>query len=349
MICEKCGVPLGISKGNTWYTGGTISGKYPPYIKGTFFDVDEINYLFDELSEYLHYDIQDILAGGKYHDTKEYMDAMIQRLRETSGGELPPPEALYQMMLSPTCIWGIADARIISIEPGKKEVEVKRPYSIPLFCGDVAAVADAVEGTTSKAEWAGYEQEGKITVIPSDAYSDMEERVEKELLTGEEPVEDELACERCGECGAPRAVCEIFTWDAEPCQIIERHTNRRHCFNNTNGIVAVLKLLVSELGDELEQKLIDISREYSRDLYRGLGDAFDFNKELESFPYRGWGAVKEKDSGEGESVVIVENPFSEVLIAGRVWGMEEAYKGYDLQMVKKITEGGSLNLVFYPS
>jgi len=349
MLCESCGIPHGISRGNIWYADGSITGRYPPYIKGTFFDVDELNYLFGALSRYMQYDISDIVAAGKYHDTKQYVTAMIERMKESSGGKLPSSEALFQMMLYPIRVWGIADVRIVSIEPEKKVIEVGYPYSIPLLCGDAAGVASVAEGVEHAAEWEGNDEEGVVTVFFSDAYSTIERRIEEEFPVGTEPGESELACGHCVECGAPSAVSEIFAWGNEHLTIIERSTGRRYCFNNTNGVNAVLKLLVSELGEDIHQGMVEIAREYSRDLHGDLQGGVDLEKELGSFPFRGWGVARADHAEKKGDIVTVDNPYSGILVAGRIWGMMEALRGASLRMVWEAAGEGAVKLVFEPA
>ncbi|MBN2028279.1 MAG: hypothetical protein JW854_16130 [Actinobacteria bacterium] len=349
MYCEVCGVPKGITRGNIWYADGTITGRNPPYIKGTFFDVDELNYLFRSLSEYLDYDISDIVASGKYHDAKEYMSAMIEKMREASGGQLPPDEDLYRMMLYPICIWGIAIVEFAEIQPEKMVVNVKDPYSAPLLCGDVAGVADAVTGQEHAASWEGSEREGAITVVPAREYAETSERIAEGLHYGIAPNAEELACERCEACGAPVKVSELLKWERDLCRIEERTSGRRYCFNNTRGITVVLGMLVEELGGQIEEKIVDISREYSRSLYDGLAGGVDEAAELESFPYRGWGKVADILGAKGKSSLSVENPYSHILVAGRIWGMLEAAAGDSLRLVSRTGEDAGVRLAFEPS
>jgi len=349
LYCEVCGVPKGITRGNIWYADGTITGKYPPYIKGTFFDVDELNYLFRSLSEYLDYDIGDIVASGKYHDAKEYMSAMIGKMREGSGGTLPPDDELYRMMLYPICIWGIAMVEFTESGPEKMVINVKDPYSAPLLCGDVAGVADAVTGRKYTASWEGSEREGTITVIPAEDYAETSERIEAGLQYDIAPDAEELACTHCEACGAPLKVSELLVWQKDWCRIEERTSGRRYCFNNTQGITVVLGMLVEELGGDIEQKIMDISREYARSLYGGLAGGLDEAAELESFPYRGWGKVIDILDAEGQRSLGVENPYNQILVAGRIWGMLETAARDSLRIESRTGEDNILRLAFEPS
>jgi hypothetical protein len=298
----------------------------------------------------MDYDISDIVASGKYHDAKEYMSAMIEKMREASGGALPPDEELYRMMLHPICSWGIAaTVEFESFEAEKMVVSVKDPYSAHLLCGDVAGVADAVTGREHSASWDGDEQEGTMTVRPSRDFAETSERIDAGSQYGVAPDAEELACTRCEECGAPLEVSELLEWERDLCRIVERATGRRYCFNNTRGITVVLGMLGEELGEQIEPRMVDMSRDYSRSLYAGLAGGFDKAAELESFPFRGWGKVTDILSAEGKSSLSVENPYNQILVAGRIWGMLEAAAGGSLRVEDRTSEDKRLRLAFGPS
>lgn|GEM_PF-1067422 len=358
MYCEVCGVPLGITRGNMWHADGSINGRFPPFIKGTFFDVDELNLLFRSLSEVMHYDIGDIVASGKYLDSREYMTAMVEKMKEGSGGKLPPDEDLYRMMLYPVSIWGIASVEFKSIESEKMVIQVKEPYSVPLLRGDVAAVADVVTGRENMAIWEGDEREGVMTVVPAEGFAGKSGLFDKSSGYGAEHGAPELECERCEKCGAPKGVSRLFVWEQDGCRIEERFSGRRYCFNNTRGITAVLRMLVEELGEDIEQKMVEISRDHARLLYEhivgkpegnGGRGGMDLVAHLDSFPLRGWGRVTDVSRQEDAPVVTVQDPYNDILLAGRIWGMLEASSGLDLQVAAREADGTALRLAFSPA
>ncbi len=347
MYCDLCGVPQGISRGNAWYADGTIFGKYPPYIKATFFDADELGFLFHSLSAYMEYDIGDMVAGGKYHDTREYMTAMVEKMKESSGGKLPPAADLYRMMLYPISVWGIAEVEFVSAGEDMMVIHVRQPYSVDLLRGDVAAVADVVTGREHAASWEGDEQEGVMTVVPTRGGSEASRRIDEEQQYDVKPEAEELACERCEACGTPARVPELFRWEKGGCRIEEVSSGRRYCFNNTQGITSVLGMLVEELGQDVELKMEEMARDYSRTLYEGR-EALSMEAEFDGFPYRGWGKVAEFSAAADGLSVTVENPYNETLITGRIWGMGEASAGESLRMTSRMAGRGVLRLTFKP-
>ncbi len=335
-----------------WHADGSITGRFE-HIKGTFFDVDELNFIFRALSDLVHYDISDIVASGKYHDAREYMAALVGKMKEASGGSLPPDKDLFRTMLYPVGIWGIAGVELLSVEEEKMVVRVKDPYSIPLLRGDVAGVVDVVKGREHTAVYEGDEREGVMTVFPAEGFARVGGLIAEGVPYGKEREAEELECERCRECGAPTRVSELFAWDVDRSRIEERFSGRRYCFNNTQGITMVLRMLAAELGEEVEQSMVEMSQEYARALYGGIAGrpegnggrgGMDLEAQLGSFPYRGWGKVTGiSDSGD-EWALVVENPYNETMLAGRIWGMVEASTGLDLRITERVADKSTLRL-----
>lgn len=344
-VCTACGVPEGISRGNTWWADGTVTGKFPPYIKGAFFDVEELSGLLRHLSRVLGYDVDHLAAAGKYHDAKEYTEALLERAAE-AGGRKPEVEVLYGNLAQSVRLWGIAAVEIVDVEGPVKVLKVENPYSIPLLCGDVAAVAAAAEGGEYRARWEGGDAAGLLVVEPGEAYSEQAGRVAEEIYAGEEPMVGELQVERCRRCGAPLLLSRTFRWEPEKGFIVEAGTGRRYCFNNTNGVTTVLDLLVEELGTEVEEEMVRKVREYSRRIYREHREAAAVLPS--TFPVRGWGLFRREQAGE-ETAVTVSAPFSRRLLAGRLWGWEEARRGRELVEERETSPRGDLVLRFRPA
>ena len=163
-----------------------------------------------------------------------------------------------------------------------------------------------------------------------------------------------MECERCGECGAPAGVSGIFEWDGESCRIEERSSGRRYCFNNTSGISAVLGMLVEELGEDIEHRMVGIAREYARSLYEDMAakaegsGGIDLAAQLDGFPYRGWGKVTGLSDRGDMWVVAVDNPYNEIMLSGRIWGLLEASSGRELQVSVREADGTALRLELRP-
>ena len=145
--------------------------------------------------------------------------------------------------------------------------------------------------------WEGDEREGVMTVVPAEGFAGKSGYFDESSGCGAEHAAPELECERCEKCGAPKGVSRLFVWEQDGCRIEERFSGRRYCFNNTRGITAVLRMLVEELGEDIEQKIVEISANMPFALEDIVGKpegnggrgGMDLVAHLEQLPFAGMG------------------------------------------------------------
>ena len=348
MNCNSCGIPLGIGSGNIWRANGIITGRYPPYIRGAFFDVDELNNLFDSISDRIGFNVSRIVTEGKQQDAKRYMSSLLLRMREREIAT--DVLALENAIATYARAWGLADVRVLPAKPGMAaEFEVKHPYSLPLFLGDAGGVVEAIEGQRTMAVWEGTGEEGVIHVKYAEEEPELERRIKAEIEVGIESTEGGgITYEYCPECEAPLDLARIFAWELEKASIVERSTGKRFVLTNTNGIVAVIRQLLAELGEDVSALILEIERDYARDLYSGAEGGFYLEREFDGFPLRGWGRPLLPGEANGKVTVVLRNPFNDHMIAGRIWGMLEVSEKKSYSLIWTPSHEGLLVLDFIP-
>jgi predicted hydrocarbon binding protein len=336
--CSNCGLPIGVGRGNVWHANGVITSKYPPYIRGTLYDVDELNYLFAAISERIGFDISHLAIEGKRKDSKRYMDSLLKNLAKT--GPVPPPIELYRMVARFGSFWGLGRGGVVDYKGGQKlTVVVKDVYSVTLFQGDLAGVFDAVERKRGEPRWRGDAANATIEIVAAEGEPELEERIEQEVEMGIPFVEEgDLEYRHCPECGVPLEIARQFEWDVERGRIKERDSGKRCTLHNTNGIVAVVRVLREELGEEINDILTGISREYARDYYDERKGDSSLDAELMRFPLRSWGRPAKLLRREGGYRLRMVNPYCAPIVAGRVWGLIEVFEGRDL-VLDELNEG----------
>ena len=347
MECDNCGLPIGIGQGNVWMKTGVIYGKNYPYQKGTIFDVDDFNNLFRVIAKDIGLNIDHIITAGKYGDTKMWMSAFVQHIRETLGDRMPGNFELFNLLADFTRIWGLAKVKILEYEESKEgKLEVENAYSIPLLTADIKATIKALEGNDVKLVWKGDEHFGLVTGSTGGAEPE-EKLTEVYRPTPEtEPKEENyLDCERCPICNAPLEISRLFDWNWKEAMIIERLTGRRYGFNDTKGIVAVVRRLLSELGEEMNERIVEVERDYSRSLYETHAGKLSYQELLSKFPFMGWGLIQELEDKKDRLRIVCKNPFSEHMISGRVWGMLEGLKGETLSLKWKLDREMNLDMI----
>lgn len=330
--CSHCGLPRGIGRGNIWHANGVINASIPPHIRGTLYDVEELNSLFPALSERIGFDVTRLVIEGKRKDGRRYTDSLIRNLA-VMGKDLSPNE-IYNVVTRFCKYWGLGIAEILDYREGERlTLRTLRYYSDPMSRGDWAGVFEAAERRRGEPVWKDEPTREILEIVATEGEPELEERIEQEVELGI-PCEDDrdLQYIHCPECGVPLEVSRQFSWNAEEALILEKISGKRFILHNTNGIVAVLRVLREELGEEIDRMVIDISRDYARGYYRSLQGETSLDAELMKFPLRSWGRpTKLAKKGDHFRIAVV-NPYAPPIVAGRIWGLLETFSGRDLAL-----------------
>jgi len=343
--CSHCGLPKGVGRGNVWHSNGVITARYPPYIRGTLYDVEELNNLVSRLCERMGYDITPLVVEGKRRDGVRFTGSLLGNLRDMGAG-LPPTIEIYRMVCRFCATWGLGRVEVAEYEEGEKgSLKVEDVYSIPMFSGDAAGTFEAVEKKRMDVEWHGDAADGLLELVASGGEPVREQRIEKEMEMGIPCLEEgDLEYRLCPGCGAPLQVSAQFEWDEDRARITERDSGKRYILHNTNGIVAVVRSLREELGEEVDAMIADISRAYARGYYSGIREDTSLDAELLKFPLRSWGRpTRLHRKGDGFKLTLI-NPFSAPVAAGRLWGLLEAFEEGDLVLEELGEKEGLLEL-----
>lgn len=344
-VCSNCGLPKGIGRGNIWHSNGVITARYPPHIRGTLYDVEELNNLVSELSGHMDFDISPLVVEGKRRDGVRFTDSLLGNLRDM-GAELPPNIEIYHMVCRFSAVWGLARVEVEEYKEGDAgKLKVEDVYSIPMFSGDAAGTFESVEKKRMDVRWHGDAMEGVLELVASEGEPEMEQRIEQEVEMGIPYLEEgDLEYRSCPECGAPLEISAQFEWDESRARITERDSGKRYILHNTNGIVAVVRSLHEEIGEEIEAIITDISRSYARGYYSGIREDTNVDAELLKFPLRSWGRPTRLLRRRNTHNITIINPYSPPIVAGRIWGLLEAFEECDLALEELGEEEGVLDL-----
>lgn len=343
--CSNCGLPKSIGRGNVWHPNGVVTASYPPHIRGTMYDVEELNSLFPAISERIGFDISRLVVEGKRKDGKRYTSSLINNLK-AMGREVSPRE-VYEMISRFCRYWGLGKAEIIDHREGEwLSIRSRDHYNELMSCGDWAGVFEAAENRRGEAGWRD-ERKEIIDIRAVEGDPELEERIEQEVELGIPFVEEgDLHYVNCPECGVPLEVSRQFSWDADEAMIVEKISGRRFVLHNTNGIVAVIRVLREELGEEVFRMITEISRDYARRYYGEIREETSMDMELMKLPLRSWGRpARLVREGEGFRLRIV-NPYCPSVVAGRVWGMLEAFHERELTLAGLEEGEGYLDVSF---
>jgi hypothetical protein len=326
-VCSSCGLPRSIGRGNIWQANGVITASYPPHIRGTLYDIDELNALFPAISKRIGFDITRLVVEGKRKDGKRYTDALARNLREKD--KEPAPLQVYEMIARFCSYWGLGLVSVAEYHAGERlTLKVENIYSEPMYQGDWAGVFEAMEKKRGEPRWRDEDVRDVIDVVAVEGEPELEVRIEQEVELGIPFGEEgDLQYRFCPECGVPREVSMQFSWDADRASIVERDSGKRFILHNTNGFAAVERVLCEELGGEINDIIMDISRDYARDYYMGIGSGTSMDAEMAKFPLRSWGRLARLLRWEKGYRLRIANPYSSPVMAGRLWGLVEVFEG----------------------
>ncbi|MBN2026901.1 MAG: hypothetical protein JW854_09110 [Actinobacteria bacterium] len=333
MYCSECGMPRGVGKANTWKSSGVIVSNYETDLRGIFYDTRELENLFTSLSTQMDYDVTRLVIEGKRKDSKHYTRGLLKSIKE-SGAELPGPEEFFRIMAANYPVPGFGKVTILSYSDNEGIVlEMEDTYHAAMAQGQAAGVFEAVLDRRGYVSWEGDERSGRVTITVMEDDPELEKRIESEVEYSVSLSESgDREYELCSRCSAPMELSREFDWDVDKATINERRSGRRFIFDNTRGMTAVMQVLVEELGEDVEQLLLEISRAHARDYYDLLQPGLDAKSEFSRLSLWGWGLPWKLRSSNGGLELQVINPFYEPVMTGRVWGLLEAVDGRKLEL-----------------
>lgn len=333
MYCSECGMPRGVGKSNTWKPNGAIVSKYEADLRGIFYDTQELENLFASLSEKIGYDVTRMVIEGKRKDSKHYTSGMLDSIRE-SGAEPPGPQEFFRIMAANYSVPGFGKVNILEYRENESIIlEMVDVYNKAMAQGQAAGVFEGVLNRRGEVVWEGGERSGRVIITAVEKEPELEKRIASEVEHSVELSQSgNREYELCVRCSAPLELSREFDWDVERALITERRSGKRFIFDNTRGMAAVMRVLVEELGEDVEQLLVDISRAYARDYYGRLGKDTSIEREFARLSLWGWGLPRGLRDAGGARTMQVVNPFYEPVMTGRAWGLLEALSGATLEL-----------------
>jgi hypothetical protein len=344
--CGECGVPLGIARNLNWNANGTITQKNDPRHRLIFFESDNLDRLWNRLSEILGVTtdhIWEVVIDSKSRATRAFLH------RTLPGGvsflaHFIGYRSMIRTIESQGLVMGYGKITVGGQYPrrGKPErvtVYIEDPYSLPFFCGDFKGAAEVLEKRLAGVTWQALDsRRHQVDVTMREERLVEGSFVLKEEIAGKS---GDMEFKRCTACGTPLDM-KRFTWDLEAGIIRDDQSSRRLAFFGTAGMLAVFEELVHELGErvidaiieaERENALAALSVEEARSGYEGL-------RYLAAI--RGLGLVTSLELGEDRLSMRMSNPSVPSYIIGLALAIFELAIGRRGRHAWKIEIGGDL-------
>jgi hypothetical protein len=149
-LCPECGVPTQFINNHLWLNGGIVVQSGDQEHRMVMVECDNLDPLFKEIEEIIGVSIERIVIETKRRATRDYLNRIIpddvKKLVQSKQMDVVP---LVEAVNVTGHVLGYGDSRLADIryenEPEDYVIEqIDEPYSLLLWCGDLAGSSEAV-------------------------------------------------------------------------------------------------------------------------------------------------------------------------------------------------------------
>jgi hypothetical protein len=333
--CKECGLPARFAGLFQWRGDGTILMKRQgAVLRLALLDADELQALFDSLSEKIGFSVDHILVEAQRRVGKAiYANRPIPFIKFVPHNRVARPEwalkAAVQFLGRDIAAIGYGVVKVDSYRSGDHlSVRVENACLPPRLVGSFVGATEVVEGVPMTAD---YRMEGDTLIIDV-RRSEEKDRAEEERLYLDKvsPTHGTLAYDRCVLCGAPVKAAKTIRWDRERGMILDRSSGHRDVMFAVQSLNALQRELEAELGEQVRDIMydtqLDLSRRSPGDLLAGKQGTF-WDGFLLGLALRGMGYPDDFDFEDGRVIVEISNAYNQTLYAARIAAAMEARSG----------------------
>lgn len=342
-LCPECGVPRDVTKHNVWLANGIILEDNDPDHRVVFIESDSLRDTFKGVEEILGASIEHIIIESQRRSTYESvtrtLSAPLKLIVRYTATRL-----IIRYLIKSAQVSGKGAVEIVSFRrrKGKDDyitLRIRKPFSLPHFCGNFAGAMEAVDGrevsvTYEEVSPDEYEVTTHISTHPV--------RLRDRLLRKApryKPGGMELS--RCGTCGGP-AIMNEYAWSLDRGVIENKKSGRRMTIFSTATQDAIMDELIKEVGDPVTQAVVEAQRRLVTAGFFSSNEIADTGDFRTQFAYRGLGNMVEIDLKQNRLHVRIENPCLHAMVVGLIQGLYDATSGGQSRLEWETTADGDL-------
>ena len=332
--CKECGFPARFAGLFQWRGDGTILMKQQgAVLRLALLDADELQALFDRLSQKIGFSVDHILVEAQRQVGKAiYANRPIPFMKFVPHNRMARPQwalkAAVQFLGRDIAAIGYGVVKVDSYRTAEHlKVRVENACLPPRLVGSFVGATEVVEGVPMTSD---YRTEGDTLFIDIRRSSEKDQAEERLYLEQVGQARGTLAYERCAVCGAPVKAARTIQWDREHGAILDRPSGHRDVMFAVQSLNALQRELEAELGEQVRDIMYDTQLELSG---RSPGDPLAdeqgnfWDGYLLGLALRGMGYPDDCDFGDGTVTVEISNAYNQTLYAARIAAAMEARTG----------------------
>jgi hypothetical protein len=351
--CPKCGVPRFITEEHLWLDGGVVTQSRDRRNRLVFFESENFDSVYCGIEELIGMPIERIVIDASRRSTHAYISRFVpkdvQGLIKERKIEL---ETMIDAMLSTSCLMGYGNPTLQGLRFNSREddfvtIRVAEPYSLPLFCGNIAGTVEVlVEGEPGVSYKEASPGIFDITVFRSENPAELKKRLQWKIYQ-ENYKDGGIEFEKCETCGGPAALSE-YAWDLDRGVIRSTHTGRRMAMLGPAMLDPIFEALEEELGDAIPRVVVEAQRRFVRSGFYSVEEVGSEENMRVQLALRGLGNLKELKVGRRGVRVYLENAALHLLGVGLTQGLFELAFGIESEVEWELSEEGDLEVEVTP-
>lgn len=342
-LCPVCKASKRVIKEHEWMQDGTIVQRKNRDHRMIFIEAHNIASTFSGVEEIIGMSIEHIIVEAKRRATFDFVDHMLPGIVKAIV-RLVGIKPVVRDISKLGSVMGYGDIKLAEIRRVHDEgdyatMNIKEPYSIPLFCGDVAGTFNATDRREVNIT---YDEKApddyEVTAHISNHPLALQERLQTRPYTHKE---GNVQLERCPKCGGPMELSN-YQWHLDRGVIENRTNGRRMALVGPASLDAIIEELESELGESIPQVIIEAQRRFIRTGFYSLDEIASEELFRMQLAIRGLGNLREVKWDQDRMRITLENPCLSVVIVGLVLGFFELASGREGKADWEFTDDGSM-------
>jgi hypothetical protein len=342
-LCPACGASKRVNKEHDWLSNGTIVQRENPDHRMIFIETDNLQSTFTVAEEIINMSIERIIVEAKRRATYDFVNStlpgIVKAIIRVVG--MRPVVSNIEALGS---VMGYGNIKLVDLHHryGKEDyakISIKEPYSVPLFCGDLAGAFNAIRQRQVAVEYEEvapdeYLVTGHVSAHPVELQDRLKPRAYQHKP-------GDISYDRCSKCGGPMELSE-YRWDMDRGVIENRTNGRRMALLGPASLDAVISELEEELGETIPAAVVEAQRRFIMSGFYSLEEVASEELFRSQLAIRGLGNVSELQWGEGGLRFRLQNPCLCPVIAGMALGFFEMASGGRNHVEYEQAEDGDL-------